>query len=67
MKNKDKKVQERKETPIVDGDARPDNQLGPDDQTRKKGVIIPKDKDIVSKERAADTNSLEDYKDAKPG
>ena len=61
----DKKQREKKETPIIDGDARPDL---PVDAEKVKGAK-EKDKTDQNKkfetERASDINSLEDYKDAK--
>ncbi|HEY0743113.1 MAG TPA: hypothetical protein VGD40_16710 [Chryseosolibacter sp.] len=61
MKNENK---EQKETPIRDGDTRPDQNI---EGTRKKPSSSPMATapGKVSKERAADVNSLEDFKDAK--
>ena len=57
MKNEDKrKIQERKETPVSDGDTRPDT------QPQEKWPVSNELKG-VTKERGADVNSLEDYKD----
>ena len=60
----DKKQKEKKETPIIDGDARPDVPVDPrmkkDKTTRGK-----KDTQKFETERVSDINSLEDYKDAK--
>jgi hypothetical protein len=63
MKNKadTKKIKEMKETPVSDGDTRPDYQeraarfLSEKEKAKKK----------LTSERAADNNSLEDFKDAK--
>ena len=59
----DKKQKEKRETPIIDGDARPDMQVEPQ---RKKATIRGKtETKKFESERASDINSLEDYKDAK--
>lgn len=61
--NKDEN--EKKETPIIDGDARPDMPVDAGDEKNKK------DRDKTGKtkkfetERLTDINTLEDYKDAK--
>jgi len=58
MKNEDKrKVEERKATPVSDGDTRPDQ------QPQEKWPVSNEMKGHVTKERGADVNSLEDYKD----
>ena len=60
MNNKEK---EKRETPIIDGDARPDMPV--DTENIKKGKQQkPKEKKFES-ERVSDINSMEDYKDAK--
>ena len=52
-------------TPIIDGDARPDINLHPEDK-RDHPIPIPGDKEKgnTTKNRN-DANSLEDYKDAR--
>lgn len=65
-----KKQQEREEqrqTPIVDGDARPDMPTNPqNEKSREKENRHPeKAGDKFESERQGDLNSLEDYKDAK--
>lgn len=64
MKNKEKEIREKRETPIVDGDARPDDQ---ERAAKAKKYLSEKEKtkNKLTKERGADINSLEDYKDAK--
>lgn len=65
MKNKeDKEVREKRETPIIDGDARPDEQ---ERAARAEKYLSEKEKTgkKLTEERSADINSLEDYKDAK--
>jgi hypothetical protein len=57
----DKKRKEKRDTPIIDGDARPDMPLNVED--RKKKSTDQRGK--FESERISDTNSLEDYKDAK--
>lgn len=65
-----KENEKRKEdiTPIIDGDARPDINLHPEDAKQKKKSIIPipgkDDETIVTKNRN-DANSLENFRDAK--
>lgn len=51
---------EKRETPITDGDARPDMSLNPDERK----VAEERKKKKFEKERMSDVNSLEDYKDA---
>lgn len=60
MKDKDK---EQRETPIRDGDTRPDQNI--EGKVKKNSSPMATDPGKVSKERAADVNSLEDFKDAK--
>lgn len=60
----DRKDKERRETPIVDGDARPDMPVDTDKLKEKQGEKAPGNKKFES-ERNSDMNSLEDYKDAK--
>lgn len=61
-----RKDQEQRETPIIDGDARPDQFIEPDAQPKADvNARTRADKNITTKERAADVNSLEDFKDAR--
>ena len=61
MKDKNRKKIERRQTPVSDGDTRPDTQ-----PSGKNSTPPNLDQDEkVTKERGADVNSLEDYKDAK--
>lgn len=55
---------EDKATPIRDGDARPDQNI---DGKRKKdpGSPLASQQKKVTKERGADENTIEDFKDAK--
>lgn len=55
-----KEQKEKRETPITDGDARPDMPLNPDERKVTEG----QQKKKFEKERVSDVNSLEDYKDA---
>ncbi len=59
------KKQEKRETPITDGDARPDMPLHPADKTGKKQKGSDKKDAKFEAERSSDINSLEDFKDAK--
>jgi len=61
MKNKDKEELE-KQTPIIDGDARPDIDLNPEEG--KKNIASVNDKGKTTRNRV-DTNSMDDFKDAK--
>lgn len=61
MNKKEKEKKARQETPIIDGDARPDMPLHPDTHTEN---TQQRDKKF-EKERMSDVNSLEDYKDAR--
>jgi hypothetical protein len=61
MKDKNK---EKRETPIQDGDTRPDQNLhGKED--RDAGSPLASKKKKLTDERGADMNTLEDFKDAK--
>lgn len=61
----EKREKEKRETPIIDGDARPDMPVEVDKKKDKtKNEQTGKEKKFES-ERLSDTNSLEDYKDAK--
>ena len=62
----DNKKKEKRDTPIIDGDARPDMPL--DVNEAKKKDRRPgggRHKQQFESERLSDINSLEDYKDAK--
>ena len=61
---KKQKEKEKRETPIIDGDARPDMPLDAGETDRKKNKKPETGKKFET-ERLSDTNSLEDYKDAK--
>lgn len=63
--DKEQKDKEARQTPIIDGDARPDMPIEPakeakSDEKRKAGK-----EDKFESERMSDINSMEDYKDAK--
>ena len=61
-KDKTESEKERaKQTPIIDGDARPDIDLNPEDKPKDNIIPIP-DKGKTTPNRN-DANSLEDYKD----
>jgi hypothetical protein len=62
MKEDKNKKKEELETPISDGDTRPDQNLEPDPA---KGPIAARREKTITKERGADINNLEDFKDAK--
>lgn len=62
-KEEERKIREKRETPIIDGDARPDMNISPGDE--KTGVPENKKADEkLTKERGADVNTTEDYRDA---
>jgi hypothetical protein len=61
MKDKDKKVKQS-DTPITDGDTRPDQQPHVSQKRDRKGNKPSED---FTSNRASDVNSLEDYKDKK--
>jgi hypothetical protein len=64
MKAEDKKKEiEKRETPIIDGDARPDKFVDPD-FSENPAERSTDDKKVTSN-RLRDENSLEDYKDKK--
>lgn len=65
--NKKQRDQEKRQTPIVDGDARPDMPTSPrDEKLKKKENRNPgKTGNKFESERLSDMNSMEDYKDAK--
>ena len=50
-------------TPIIDGDARPDININPEDASKKESNL-KEDKSKTTKNRV-DRNSLEDFRDAK--
>jgi hypothetical protein len=58
--NTEKQNQDKLQAPIADGDARPD-QLNLDPQRKKPAD----EKQRVSKERGADINDADDFRDAK--
>jgi hypothetical protein len=62
-----KEQKEKRDTPIIDGDTRPDMPVEGEnkkDKKRKRPIADNKKKKFES-ERLSDLNSLEDYKDAK--
>jgi hypothetical protein len=60
---KNKKLNDS-QTPIQDGDTRPDENI--EGKKRKNpGAPIQSEKKALTPERGADSNTLEDYKDAK--
>lgn len=64
-RDNDKKKGNAQRTPIIDGDARPDMNLHPEDKKRERSDIASiKDEKKTTKNRV-DTNSLEDFRDAK--
>lgn len=63
--NKDQKDKEARQTPIVDGDARPDMPVDAENEAKKDKKDKPGKDEKFESERMSDTNSLEDYKDAK--
>lgn len=67
-KNEEARKERQKKTPIIDGDARPDlNVLGDEKEPRDHPIETPRDreKQSATTKNRNDTNSLEDYKDAK--
>ena len=67
MEKENEEIRKRRETPIIDGDARPDMNIHGDDEQRDHPIETPHDRDkkgLTTKNRN-DKNSLEDYKDAK--
>jgi hypothetical protein len=60
-----KKQREKRETPIIDGDARPDIPHEEDIKKETQKRTPANDKSKFESERSSDLNSLEDYKDAK--
>jgi hypothetical protein len=62
MKKKQRE-KEKRETPITDGDARPDMPVDPENKKARKPDEGANKK--FESERLSDMNSLEDYKDAK--
>jgi len=61
----DNKEREKRETPIVDGDARPDMPLHPEEKSQARQKRPDKKNKKFEAERSSDVNSLEDFKDAK--
>jgi hypothetical protein len=64
MKKDNKNIREKMQTPIQDGDTRPDQNTG-SGATENTSPIPKKNSKKLTKERGADTNTMEDYKDAK--
>jgi hypothetical protein len=60
-----KKEKERRPTPIIDGDARPDVPVDTESLKEKERAVKPSTDKKFEAERSSDINSLEDYKDAK--
>jgi hypothetical protein len=68
MEPNDKKGKKNQEqTPIIDGDARPDINIHGDERTAQKDhpIETPRDRKKRTTENRKDTNSLEDFKDAR--
>ncbi len=63
MRNDKKKTSDQDKTPVADGDTRPDMQS---DGSQKLDLKREKKGKDFSSNRAADVNSLEDFKDKKP-
>jgi hypothetical protein len=61
MKEDKNKKKKEPETPVPDGDTRPDQNQEPD---LSIGTVAGQHKKKITKERGADTNTLEDFKDA---
>jgi hypothetical protein len=59
-----KNEKEKRETPIIDGDARPDMPVDPQEEKDQTPPTGSPDKQKFTSERVSDLNSLEDYKDA---
>jgi hypothetical protein len=60
----DKKKEVRRETPIADGDARPDNPVNNEEVKDNAKRQKPSTGKKFERERESDVNSLEDFKDA---
>jgi hypothetical protein len=61
--NEDQKKIRKQQTPIIDGDARPDINLNPEDPANDpEGMRTDRSKTTKNRN---DTNSLEDFRDAK--
>lgn len=60
------KEKEKRETPIIDGDARPDMTIDPEPMNRRTPGKKKEEeaKNEVTSNRSGDVNNLEDYKDA---
>lgn len=63
--DKKQREKEQRETPIIDGDARPDMPVNPEDKKKREVKKRPDSDSKFESERLSDLNSLEDYKDAK--
>jgi len=64
---KEQHKKEKRETPIIDGDARPDMPVDPEKKMDQNGPESPGPRKKFESERSSDLNSLEDFKDAKEG
>ena len=62
MATREKDEQRKKQTPIIDGDARPDS---PEHNNPKEETITSIKDDKKTTKNRVDTNSLEDFRDAK--
>jgi hypothetical protein len=62
MKENKNKKREEAQTPVPDGDTRPDQNQEPD---LSIGTVAAKREKKITKERGADINNLEDFRDAK--
>ena len=64
--NKDDKKKREQQTPIIDGDARPDLNIHGEDRKNSKDhpIEIPDKKKEGTTKNRNDKNSLEDYKDS---
>jgi hypothetical protein len=63
MKNKKDHVKKEQQTPIIDGDTRPDKNVEQPPVQKPDSKL--KDGSKFTAERQRDVNSLEDYKDGK--
>jgi hypothetical protein len=66
METRDKDFEKKKKeqhTPIIDGDARPDMNINPEDN-KDHPIETPTDKKLKTTKNRNDSNSIEDYKDA---
>jgi hypothetical protein len=63
MKNRKNNDLKKEQTPIMDGDARPDKLIEP--EIKPKSKKPEEDNRKVTSGRSGDINTLEDFKDAK--